>query len=431
MHVRHPLWLQTAQQRPGAKVFATLFAIESCARALLSTVITLQALQLLGNARDVSLLFAMVGLTGLVASFSIPLLIRHQSRRLVYTLGALLLLAAAIAFASVSVPGQAAGMLLRVYGTACLNITLSLYILQYIRRVEFADCESRRMQFSAIAWVVGPALGVLLYDRVASVVPFATSGAMSLLLLAVFWILRLGEQPAIAAPIERSRRGPLRSIGRFAAQPRLRLAWSIVFTRSWWWVFFFIYTPVYAVQQGLGELVGALVISAGNALLFLAPLFAGIARRHGVRSVLRIGYLLCGAFTLLAAVLFESPVLALAALAASTLGTVMLDAVGNVPYLAAVRPREREEMTTVFRTYLDMAELLPPALFALLLSFFDLRMIFFLQGLVMFGMIGLVAFLPASLGKKRIRMPPEGELPGGGTPAAGPASVPVPVASEG
>jgi MFS family permease len=272
--------LQTAQQRPGAKVFATLFAVESCARALLSTVITVQALHLLGNARDVSLLFAMVGVVGLVASFSIPRLIRRLSRRRVYTLGALMILGAAVAFATVDIVGQVVGMLLRVYGVACLNITLSLYILQYIRRVEFADCESRRMQYSAIAWVAGPALGVFLYQQFATVVPFVVSGAMSLLLLAVFWILRLSEQPAIAAPTGRSRRGPLRVIGRFIAQPRLRLSWTIVFTRSWWWVFFFIYTPVYAVQQGLGELAGALVISAGNALLFLAPWFAGFARRH-------------------------------------------------------------------------------------------------------------------------------------------------------
>jgi hypothetical protein len=50
------MWLQTAQQRPGASVFATLYAVESHARALLATVITVQALHLLGNARDVSLL---------------------------------------------------------------------------------------------------------------------------------------------------------------------------------------------------------------------------------------------------------------------------------------------------------------------------------------------------------------------------------------
>lgn len=430
MHVRHPLWLQTAQQRPGAKVFATLFAVESCARALLSTVITVQALHLLGNARDVSLLFAMVGVVGLTASFSIPTLIRWQSRSRVYTLGAVMILGAAIAFATVDIVGQVVGMLLRVYGVACLNITLSLYILQYIRRVEFADCESRRMQYSAIAWVAGPALGVYLYQQFANVVPFVVSGVMSLLLLTVFWILRLSEQPAIIAPTERSRRGPLRSIGRFVAQPRLRLSWSIVFSRSSWWVFFFIYTPVYAVQQGLGSLAGSLVISAGNALLFLAPLFAGIARRFGVRAVLRCGYLLCGAFTLLAAALFQMPALALTALVAATIGTVMLDAVGNVPYLAAVRPREREEMTTVFRTYLDAAELLPPALFALVLSFFDLQVIFFLQGLVMLGMIGLLGYLPARLGKTRIRLPPEGELPGGDIPQPDLGGTPVPAPTE-
>jgi MFS family permease len=410
--------LQIAQQRPGAKVFATLFAVESCARALLSTVITIQALLLLGNARDVSLLFAVVGLTGLIASFSIPVLIRHYSRRWVYTLGALLLIAAAVAFATVDAVGQAIGMLLRVYGTACLNIALSLYILQYIRRVELTVCESRRMQYSAIAWVTGPALGVYLYDQVASVVPFVASGTMSLLLLAIFWSLRLTEKGAIVAPTERSRRGPLRNIGRFVAQPRLRLAWTIVFTRSWWWVFFFVYTPVYAIQQGLGELAGALVISAGNALLFLAPLFAGFAHRHGVRVVLRYGYLLCGGFTLLAAALYQTPSYAIVALVSATVGTVMLDSVGNVAFLAAVRPREREEMTTVFRTYLDAAELLPPALFALVLSFFDLQVIFFLQGLVMLSMILLLAYLPARLGKTRVRVLPEGELAPRGIPVA-------------
>ncbi len=102
----------------------------------------------------------------------------------------------------------------------------------------------------------------------------------------------------------------------------------------------------------------------------------------------------------------------------ATIGTVMLDSVGNVAFLAAVRPREREEMTTVFRTYLDAAELLPPALYALVLSFFDLRVIFLLQGLVMLSMIVLLAHLPMRLGKTRIRMSPEGELPSDGSPKA-------------
>jgi len=399
-------------------VFATLYALESYARALLATVITVQALHLLGNARDVSLLFSSVGLTGLVASFSIPILIRRLTRRWVYTLGASLILGAALALSTVSIVGQAVGMLFRVYGTACMNITLSLYILQYIRRAELTVSEPRRMQFGALAWVIGPALGVYLYQRFGTLAPFALSATMSLLLIAIFWLLRLSDRPGIVAPIERSRRGPARSIGRFFAQPRLRLAWTIVFLRSWWWVFFFIYAPVYAIQHGLGEVTGAMVVSAGNGLLFLAPVAGRLARRFGVRRVLRTGFGICGAFTLAAGIFFEAPAAVIGLLLMATIGTIMLDAVGNVPFLAAVRAREREEMTTVFRTYLDAAELVPPAMFALVLSFLDLQRVFLIQGCVMLTAIALLAYLPERLGKARILLRPEGPLPPASQPAA-------------
>ncbi|MDJ0972237.1 MAG: hypothetical protein QNJ06_20250, partial [Kiloniellales bacterium] len=67
MHVRYPIWLRRVD-RPGARVFAVLFALESLSRALLVTVLSLQALALLGDARDVSLAFTLVGVTGLLAS---------------------------------------------------------------------------------------------------------------------------------------------------------------------------------------------------------------------------------------------------------------------------------------------------------------------------------------------------------------------------
>ena len=49
-------------------------------------------------------------------------------------------------------------------------------------------------------------------------------------------------------------------------------------------------------------------------------------------------------------------------------------------------------MTTVFRTYLDLSDLLPPALFALLLSFFGLASVFVAAGLWMLA-IGVTARL--------------------------------------
>ena len=38
----------------------------------------------------------------------------------------------------------------------------------------------------------------------------------------------------------------------------------------------------------------------------------------------------------------------------------VIDGLGPVPFLRAVRVHERAEMTAVYRTYLDASELLPP-----------------------------------------------------------------------
>ncbi len=398
-------------------MFAILYGVECYARAILATVITLQALHLFENARDVSLLFSTVGIIGLAASFTIPTMIRHLSRRWVYTLGALLVLIATLALATATQQGQALGMLLRVYGTACLNITLSLYILQYIRRAELTVSEPRRLQYGAFAWVIGPALGVFLYENFSVYAPFALSATMSLALITVFWILRLGDRPGIVPPSERPRRGPARNIGRYFAQPRLRLAWIIVFVRSWWWVFFFIYMPMYVVQQGQSQVAAAMVISAGNGLLFLAPIAGRYAQRFGVRQVLRAGFAICGLFTFTAGIFFDSAGAVIALMLLATIGMVMLDAVGNVPFLASVRAREREEMTTVFRTYLDVAQLVPPALFALVLSFSSMRTVFMIQGTVMLATIVVLRYLPARLGRTRIVIKAENPLPGPVKPA--------------
>jgi hypothetical protein len=44
----------------------------------------------------------------------------------------------------------------------------------------------------------------------------------------------------------------------------------------------------------------------------------------------------------------------------------IIDGLGPVPFLRAVRTRERATMTAVYRTYLDASELLPPLAYVFL-----------------------------------------------------------------
>jgi hypothetical protein len=292
-------------------------------------------------------------------------------RRWVYTLGASALIAAAALFAQDGTAGLLAGLIVRVLGVACLNVTLNLYIMDTIPRGDLVRSEPLRLAVSGGAWTLCPSLGVFLYGRFGAIAADGLSAAAAALLLATFWAIRLSDNPAIAAPRLPPPPNPLRNIRRFIAQPRLRLGWLIAFGRSSWWSQFFTFAPLYMVISGHSELASALLISLGNATLFLNVLVGRLAERVGVRRVIVGAFLLTGATMLLAALIAPtgwSYVVAGLLLLAS-FWVSAFDAVGNIPFLRAVRARERPHMTTVFRTYIDLSDLLPSAVFALLLTF--------------------------------------------------------------
>ncbi|RUW79558.1 MFS transporter, partial [Mesorhizobium sp. M2A.F.Ca.ET.067.02.1.1] len=112
-HVRHPIWLP-ALRPADARTFASLYAMESFARATISSVIPIQAYEILHNERIVSILYTIVSLMGLSVTLFMPMLIRRFARRWVYTAGCVLLSIGSAFFVTHTLPGQLPGMLCRV-----------------------------------------------------------------------------------------------------------------------------------------------------------------------------------------------------------------------------------------------------------------------------------------------------------------------------
>ena len=78
-------------------------------------------------------------------------------------------------------------------------------------------------------------------------------------------------------------------------------------------------------------------------------------------------------------------------------GNAALDAVGNIPFLRAVHSYERAEMTSVFRTYIEMSQLLPQAIFTLALVYFPFESVFYLLGIFFLFTACLSRMLPRRL----------------------------------
>ena len=354
--------------------------MESFSRASLVSVVPIQAYDLLQSKQGVSLLYFTVGVVGMIGTLCAPLLYRHMRRRAVYVLGALFIVGACASLASFTLPGLAGGMFLRIMGAGTLNITLSLYIMEFIPRHGFVRSESLRLALATLAWTIGPWFGVWLYVRYGHLAPFIWSAGWAIALIALFFWFRFETKPPISSSAKPA--NPIANIRRFIAQPRLRLAWLIAFGRSCYWGTFYGYAPILMVATGEGKLSGGLIVSLGNALLALAVGWGRLGTRFGVRRIVVLSFVLAAVSALLAGLAGERhPWTAAVLLLFGVNFAVALDAVGGAPFLRAAHPYERPQMTAVYRTNLDLSDLLPPLIYSVILGFAGLGAVFAALGL--------------------------------------------------
>ena len=395
MEIRFPMWLRVVEQ-PGARVFAALSAIEAASRALIAGIIPLEAYALLREAQMISIVYTVVGLIAFATSFLVPLVIRVVRRKWVFSAGVVFMVAAPLLMALSSVVPFVLALQIRGLAVVCVNIALNLYILDYIRRKEFVTAEPLRLAFLGIAWFIGPALGIYLYKHFGILAVALPSAGFAVITLFFFWYLRLRENPAVA-PATRRQPMPWHYIRRYVTQPRLRLAWIIPFGRSTYWTTFFVYPPIYIIQQGGDETLVAIMLAAGQGLLLFAPAFGGLGTRLGIRRIIIGAATLSGLIAIMVGLIQPGPVVAAAMFVGASVGSTALDALGNIPFLRAVHAYERSEMTSVFRTYIEASQLLPSAAYAAVLIFAPLSSVFFVLGGVLLVSAWYARYLPKRL----------------------------------
>lgn len=384
---RAPLFLTHARP-PDVRDFAIISALEAGVRGTLLSVMPLVIYRAYGDAAVVSHIYLIVGFVSLAIGLFVPWATRYVPRRWMFTCAGAMYLAGMLVAIFGPEPLKAVALLLNAAGTVTYSVCLSAYVLDYISRSELGRNEGMRMTFSAPAWTIGPVLGVWLLNWWPPA-PFILAGFFSLLMVAVFWRLRLGNGKQIL----RARRpapNPLAYVGRFFTQPRLIAGWLFAVIRSTGWWVFIVYLPIYCIENGLGETVGSYAVSLGNALLFLTPFFVRTMRRYGVRLSVMGSF--WGATVLMIAswAFADLPWATYGLLLASVVFLVMLDVCASLPFLMAVKPSERTEMAAIFSSFRDVSGILTPGVAALVLLFSPVAGVFAACGAGM-GMAAMIA----------------------------------------
>jgi len=399
---RIPEWLRHAPT-PTVRGFATLAAFEAITRGMLISVFPIAMYEALKDAALISSIYFAIGIISLFTGLLVPFLTRFVPRRWVYSIGALAFVLGS-GLASVGTPALTIlGVTLNSIATVTTFVCFNAYVLDYIARTQLGKSETLRMFYSALGWTVGPVLGVLLWGwwRPA---PFLIAAASATIMLAAFLYMRLGNGRLIV----RARKpapNPLAFLGRFAQQPRLIAGWLFAVIRSCGWWAYVVYLPIFAVENGMSQQLGGTMLSITNASLFLAPFMLRWVQARSIRTGVRTGFMACAVLFILASLGDIAPWPAIAALFVASLFLILLDICAGLPFLMAVKPSERTEMSAIYSSYRDVSGIATPGIAWLVLLVAPISGIFAAAGGACLLAWGIAARLNPRLGAVRCAPP--------------------------
>ncbi len=370
-------------------------ALSVLARTTVIALIPIMAYHTLGTAQHVSELYFAASLIGIAVSLFLPKLLLRLGRWPVFISAAIGGIGSAAALATETLPGLAAGLALHVLMVLVFETVLSLYVLQYVPRRSLSAFEPRRVLLTGIAYGLGPWLGIWLTENVGAWSPLTLSAACAIVVPVSIILLKPVSESRMPAPLKSALHSEVRL---FLSQPRLRLAWLLAAIRASWWCIYIVYTPIFAVSHGLGGSMGGLIISIGSALLVLAPFWRWVAQRTGIRRLLLGAYAASGIGTIATGLLSGASVEAsVAMLLFAAFAMSAIDAMGNVPFLRAVRPHQRMALTPIYNTYRDVAQVAPAGIIAILLMVLPLSSVFVTAGALTVLASSLCHYLPRRL----------------------------------
>ena len=400
---RIPEWLRHAPA-PSVRGFAMLAGAEAMARGILISVFPLAMYQALQDALIVSKVYFAVGLVSLLAGLMVPYLTRFIARRWVYSAGAGLFAVGALLAIQGSPAAIVTALLLITISTVVTFVCFNAYVLDYISKIELGRCETSRMFYSALGWTAGPAVGVILFSWW-SPAPFIVAATAAALMLGMFLYMRLGNGKLITKS-RTAPTNPLAFLPRFAGKPRLIAGWTFAVIRSCGWWVYVVYMPIFAIENGLGDQLGGIALSISNGALFVTPLMLGWMQRRSIRHAIRTGFCVSGMLFVLGGLVADVPWLAVLSLMLASFFLILLDVSAGLPFLLAVKPSERTEMSAVYSSYRDVSGIITPGVAWLVLLVAPISGVFAAGGAGLLVAWGLAARLHPRLGQGRVAYPP-------------------------
>lgn len=359
------------------------YAIAVLARSSIIIVVPTLAYQDLGETSLVSAIYLGASLIGLLGGVALSAALQTLGPWRLLLIASLAGLAAAVLFCIRDPVALIAGLTLHLFMVQFFEAATNVYALNAIPRLHFSRFEPRRILLTGVAYILGPLAGGWLIQYGSFYLPFVLSGVCALL-VPVCMARVLRATPTLVRPPKFARATGGVAVREFFRNPRLRLAWVLAVGRAGWWQMFFVYMPILIVTGGVGVAHAGTLAGIASGVLLLAPLWGLVLRLVGMRRLFFVSYAVCGTATAVAGLLVDiSFGLAALALIVAAVAVSAIDSAGNAPFMRALRSREQMRMVPIYNTYREMSQIVPSAVYAIILTAFSLPSVFLVTGIAL------------------------------------------------
>jgi MFS family permease len=234
--------------------------------------------------------------------------------------------------------------------------------------------------FANTAWVIGPLIAGLVVSRFGTNYVFLFAALFLLMAMFVFKQSKIKDHNSK----KRADRNMYRNFKDFFKDSKRIKSYILAGGVSFWWVLIYIYMPLYIVEQGLpNSWIGYFLFAVPIPLILFECRFSSFAGKYGFKKMFKYGYLIAFFSSLICFFLTDIYLIFLFLILGSV-GLAMIEPTRDAYFFDICKGKEHLRFYGPFNTSIDTFKIIAKLLPALLLLYFDFRVVFLFFSLVMF-----------------------------------------------
>lgn len=252
---------------------------------------------------------------------------------------------------------------------------------------QLARNEGLMYSFWNVAWVIGPLIAGYISESFGIRLIFVLAAIFVLIAALIFKISGIRD----ANIKKKVHKNLIKNFIDFFKDKDRTKAYILGGGVNLWWVFIYLFMPLYIIRQGLDTLwVGYFLFAVAVPLIIFTFPFAKLAGKIGFKTIFKIGFLIPGILAI-TCFFINNVYVVLGILACASVGLAMLESTTEAYFFDVTKEKDEPRFYGPYNTTIEVNHFIGKILAATLLIFLPFEYIFLLFGVFMFFFV-IVSF---------------------------------------